>query len=416
MSFGPSIHTNSKVPGFINAQKHTHGGTCFHTTMRAEQVVQSVLLLTGSVEGSKRQVLEYLDVYRRYEFLWTEDKNAAYNEFLASNPDLDAFETQLARYQNLEQEIAAISPVHIVGCMSLRTQSLKYSLKAETAAWKSQYAKNLHARAKRLLDDMVKYFEDTRESLLADVQNVEEVGAMVAQLAQVRAKESDMEWDMIPIETMYYVLSKYDVRVPKEETDTLLNLRGIWRGIVQLGQDRGARLMLLQSAFKKELVKSVKGFSLECMQMCNEFDMHGPMVAGLSTAETWDRLNRFQAIWAEMDAKMCEFHQKEELFGLPLTQYVELWRIRNEMDVINQLYSLHGRTHQALGRFADLLWVNVAPSLPRMRETVSELQRELGDLPRLFINWVAYKELKQTLHDFYQALPMLVGISGQAVW
>lgn len=108
------------------------------------QIVCSILLLTGSVEGSKRQVLEYLETFTRYEFLWVDDKHAAYSKFMKKNPDLEDFERELAKYQAIEAEIASIRQVYNLGCMSLRSQSLKYSLKAEASAWKSQYAKNLH--------------------------------------------------------------------------------------------------------------------------------------------------------------------------------------------------------------------------------------------------------------------------------
>ena len=33
-----------------------------------------VLLLTGSVEGAKRQVFEYLEKFLQYEWLWKDDK------------------------------------------------------------------------------------------------------------------------------------------------------------------------------------------------------------------------------------------------------------------------------------------------------------------------------------------------------
>ena len=37
------------------------------------QVVKAVLLLTGSVEGIKAQVSEYIGTFDRYKFLWTQD-------------------------------------------------------------------------------------------------------------------------------------------------------------------------------------------------------------------------------------------------------------------------------------------------------------------------------------------------------
>ena len=61
-----------------------------------------------------------------------------------TSPSLEAFENELKKYMAIEDEIQRIAPVHNIGAMSLETQPMKYSLKAEAAAWKKQFAKNLH--------------------------------------------------------------------------------------------------------------------------------------------------------------------------------------------------------------------------------------------------------------------------------
>lgn len=375
----------------------------YHSLIAADmQVVQSVLLLTGSVEGSKRQVLEYLETYKRFEFLWTMDKSTGYQKFIAGGPGLDEFEEELSKYQDIEMEIQNITPVHVVGCMSLRTQSLKYSLKAETAAWKSQYANNLHGRAKKELNGMMQYFQVTSEKLSMEVQNVDEVGEMVAHLGQLRSREADLELQIVPVESMYYILAKYDVRIPKDETETLANIRPKWKGLMALGQEKSSKLTQLQSAFKKELVKTVKGFALECMQFCNEFDIHGPMVAGLGTSEAQERLNKYEGMCQEVEAKVKEFHDRETLFGLQKTQYNELRRVRRELNTINLLYSLYSKTDVAISKFSEFLWINVAASMNKMSETIGEFQGELMSLPRQLRDWAAYKEVRQKIYEFQQ--------------
>ena len=47
--------------------------------------------------------------------------------------------------------MAAIPPSHSVGTLNIETILLKASLRAEAAAWKAQFAKNLH---KKGLDDL----------------------------------------------------------------------------------------------------------------------------------------------------------------------------------------------------------------------------------------------------------------------
>ena len=48
------------------------GATIFDEIARDKEIVKVVLLLTGSVEGAKRQVYDYLETFMQYEWLWKE--------------------------------------------------------------------------------------------------------------------------------------------------------------------------------------------------------------------------------------------------------------------------------------------------------------------------------------------------------
>lgn len=48
-----------------------------------------LLLLTGSVEGAKTVVREYLATFEKYAFLWQKDLATEYAKFMATNPTLE---------------------------------------------------------------------------------------------------------------------------------------------------------------------------------------------------------------------------------------------------------------------------------------------------------------------------------------
>ena len=47
--------------------------TYYDLIARDKEVVKVVLLLTGSIEGTKQQVAEYVRGFEKYKFLWTQD-------------------------------------------------------------------------------------------------------------------------------------------------------------------------------------------------------------------------------------------------------------------------------------------------------------------------------------------------------
>lgn len=134
-------------------------GRPMHDVLASDkEIVRTVLLLTGSMEGAKRQVYAYLNSFAKYDWLWQGNMQAEYAYFMSRKPNLDEFETELKKYVELEREIAHISPVHNIGALSLETAPLKYSLRSECLAWKALYGNNLHEQAKvKLEGDMTTF-------------------------------------------------------------------------------------------------------------------------------------------------------------------------------------------------------------------------------------------------------------------
>lgn len=103
---------------------------------------------------------EYIGNFTKYDFLWKTNLQAAYDAFMATNPSLEMFETELKKYMAIEIDINNISTVHNIGALSLETTPLKSSLKSEAASWKAQFAHNLHKQGSEDLksfDNYIRY-------------------------------------------------------------------------------------------------------------------------------------------------------------------------------------------------------------------------------------------------------------------
>ena len=66
---------------------------------------------------------------------------------------------------------------------------------------------------------------------------------------QIREKEANVDNLINPIEDMYSLLMRYEVRVPKEETDMVGDLRYSWKKLRKLSTDVSDNLARLQVTF-----------------------------------------------------------------------------------------------------------------------------------------------------------------------
>eukprot|EP00667_Euglena_gracilis_P001259 EG_transcript_1257 len=127
----------------------------FAQIARHKEIVKVVLLLTGGMHGLHKQVLDYLNSFGRYEYLWLQDKEEAYQRFLAGEPTLEDFEAELQKYLQVEQEVGNLAGSYTIGPLCLQTAPLKAALRREAAEWKAQYARNLHHTARTDLDTLL---------------------------------------------------------------------------------------------------------------------------------------------------------------------------------------------------------------------------------------------------------------------
>ena len=392
------------------------GLATYHDMIAKDQIiVKMVLLLTGSIEGTKAQVLEYMESFRQYDWLWKNDMNAEYTAFTKTNPTIEAFEAKLKYYMSVETEIMHITPVHNIGALSLETQPLKYSLKASAANWKTRYATNLHVQAKEQLAAIMEYINSTRVALGHDINDLEDVRVVMNTLKEIREKESEIDLQFGPVEEMYSLLNKYEVRVPKEEVDMVAELRYSWKKMRTHSTQVTEKLGKLQVGFKRDLVRGVKTFVGNVEVFRVDFEANGPMVPGIAPMEAVDRLKKYENLFADFKRKWDTYAGGEDLFGLPVTPYPELEQTQKEVAFLSKIYGLYVNVINTISGYNDVLWVDIIAQIDDMTEQVGNFQAQMKKLPRAMRELGAYEELRKTIEDFLEVLPLLQMLSNNAM-
>jgi dynein heavy chain, axonemal len=83
------------------------------------------------------------------------------------------------------------------------------------------------------------------------------------------------------------------------------------------------------------------------------------MVEGIPPREASDRLNIFQLHFDELWRKYEMYSGGEKLFGLEVTEYPELQRIRKELNLLQKLYSLYNTVLERVLGYYDIPWVEI---------------------------------------------------------
>ncbi|KAI9980320.1 hypothetical protein PInf_026449 [Phytophthora infestans] len=381
------------------------------------EIIKVAILLTGALHGTKNQVHEYLSAFKKYDWLWKEDMEFRYNQFMQRNPLIQDFETELRHFMAVEAEISLIAPVHNIAVLSLNTKNLKLQLRNECRQWKVQYSDKVHQQARTALFNLTDYIRTTTSKLNARVETLDTLRFVMGVLKEVRERESSIEMELNPIADMYDMLEHYlpGGYMDKEEMDQKSVLRGSWRKLVDYAEEVTDNLSEVQGGFKKQLIKDVKDFQAEVAVFRSDYEANGPMVSGLEPAEAVERLKRFKYLLGIQERKLEVFSAGEELFGMRPTEYPEIVRTRKEMALLDQLYGLYMDVEKTMDEFRGISWAQVGANVERMNDCFAGYDQRCKKMPKNLCEWEAYGILRKVITEFLEMLPIVRELTRESI-
>lgn len=112
-----------------------------------KEIVKVILLLTGSIQGTKNNVNKFLESFEKFNWLWKKKIDKELAHFNSTNPQLEDFESKLLNFTESENEVGTIMIHHQIGALSLKTNNVKTGLHKWIILWKDAYAKDLLKKA-----------------------------------------------------------------------------------------------------------------------------------------------------------------------------------------------------------------------------------------------------------------------------
>ena len=155
----------------------------------------------------------------------------------------------------------------------------------------------------------------------------------------------------------------------------------------------------------------VREFLADVGRFRENFLKHGPMVPGITPAAAVERLNRFKNEFTDLERKREIYTAGELLFALRTTRYPDLDRTKREVALLDQLYTLYLEVVKTMDVNRQLTWHAAVGALPALSEKVASFDTRCRRLPKKLREWDAYKELRQTVTDFQDILPLLQQLS-----
>ena len=211
------------------------------------------------------------------------------------------------------------------------------------------------------------WIETHKRYLSRDINDLDDVRNVMGYLASIREKETMLDWEFGPVEEKYALLTRYNVEVPKDESDMVTDLMFSWKKLKKEADTITDKLGEQQTQFRKGLIRNVRMFVVDVAQFRTDFEANGPGVPGLPPADANERLLKFKRLFEERERKWEGYVAGEGLFGLPVTQYPELEKTKAELQLLDKLYGLYSTVLATVNEFNEMSWTDVCGFVERPR-------------------------------------------------
>ncbi|KAM6127972.1 dynein axonemal heavy chain 8 [Pterocles gutturalis] len=378
-----------------------------------EDISKLVMLLSSSVNSLREEASEVLQDFQKYKVLWTEDRDVKIQEFLASSPSLTEIKEEILHYAGFEEEMEDLKPIILLGPIELHTEPLKKALAIEAKAWKMLLCRYLNEEYKKKLTDMISFITEHLKKLARPLGDLDDVRFAMEALSVIRENQIQMDMTLGPIEEAYAILNKYEIEVTKEESDGVDTLRYSFNKLQKKATRVQDELVQVQPKFKSHLLESVAVFQKDVSNFEMSYETEGPMVPSIPPQEASNRLQIFQANFDELWRKFITYSSGEQLFGLPVTDYEVLHKVRKELGLLQKLYGLYDTVISSINSYYEILWTDV--DIEKINAELVEFQNRCRRLPKGLQHWQAFLDLKKKIDDFSECCPLLEMMTDKAM-
>ncbi|CAH8577937.1 unnamed protein product [Schistosoma turkestanicum] len=362
-------------------------------------------MLTSAFSSIQQSVKSSLQHFDQYKWLWEKSKTEEFEKFMSTNPSIIDFEEAIQKFYEKDQLIN--NEPEICGCspLAIYTDRLKDGLLAETRKWRLEYGRLCNSTFKNQVESLFEMIEKYEKILSKPVKDLDDIRILMNALKDLREMEVNVDLQLGPIEESYAFLAKHSVPVDKEETDKADTLRYQWEKLCKQVLDVQNQLIEVQPEFRNNLLENITTFNENCLKFYNDYDEAGPMVRGIPPREASDRLIIFQNRFDNLYRSYITYNAGEQLFGLPITEHTRLDAIRKQLNLLQKLYQLYDRVLNKTASYYDIPWSEVKVDL--ISQELQDFQNRCLKLPKALHEYPAYDDLKQTLANFDQIIPLL---------
>ncbi|XP_047042441.1 dynein axonemal heavy chain 8-like [Helicoverpa zea] len=402
---GTLLTTKRSMTGSKSSSNMGGVRSYFRMVSEHKDIVRSVMALQGMMYMYKPDIEKLLTGYKRFSYLWAEDRVHQVKEFVDLNPLNVQIKDMFYKYEAQTEEVLNLPERHIIGSIQINLEHLKLALHVESIEWKRILGKLLCHAYKERAEKLMQFIRDRMKTMNKKIKDLDDVRVAMMCLELIREKFIGMDMELDTLQESYATFNQFNIDIPKEDTALVFSLRHSFQNMLLASQQVQQKIVDMQGPLQTELTEGVATFLADVLKFDADYDATGPMTPGLSAREASDRVILFQSRFDDLWRRFEMYSNGEKLFGMEVQDYPILHQKKKEFNLLNKLYSLYLSVVNTIDGYFETPWVDI--DIEQIVAQLAEFDVRCRRLPKGMKDWPAFLVLKSKIDDFNQTCPLL---------
>lgn len=154
---------------------HKPQKTYYKAVSENKDIAKLVSLLFTCLSSTKKDVLNALDKFKEYQFIWQKDRDEELKEFMSTSPKVGEYEAKIRDFEQLTNVINSYPEYIPVGAIALVTEKLKLGLTSEILLWKNTYGLSCNQKYKKEINEILLFIEDIMKRLQREIKDLDDI-------------------------------------------------------------------------------------------------------------------------------------------------------------------------------------------------------------------------------------------------
>jgi len=415
-----AIATTSAMPrladSLLASSTESKGGALgsFYTALSNDEDVLKVLV---QVMSGMREIMpklqKYLVTWDRYKHIWDVDKDAFMRRYAKANRALTAFETDITRYKELQQDIQSEEGITNIGFIRIDAAPLKQALVAHCHTWQTKFTQLLNTNAEAELNALYSHMAEVTATFETKPLNLEQLASQInlhtAEQAGIERTEARFE----PLETQYRLLEKFEVQVKESELTRLAELRVEWGTFKKTLMDASTRLQKAKADFKDDLMTSLNDFNDGVKEARESFLKTAPFTADVNSEDAFEMIADFKAKCLAIRKTEGEMASGLAIFSIEPPSNKETTAIEKDLETLEAIWSMLREWNQSMeewkfGKFSNMNIEVIETSAQQYGKRVHKLKKEIK-------GWKVLDSLSEQIEGIKKLMPLIADLRNPAM-